>query len=482
MLRLIWLSLEGLTHYHFLNQLECHCGAKEFSVDARLTRKVEHGVCSTRPRCEPFCAFKQRRIVGDAVKPADCLECSKTVVACGRISCACGRVWNVQDGKPDFGARLVDGAGNGKLQIIETDFATDPRWNPFVNRHPQGLIYHHSLWLSALRNEFGQETLPLACVDENGQFKGIFPMLYTRGLPCGVLCVGGQATGRRLASLPRTPVAGPLGTSRTVDELLLREAVRRVKEMPGTTLQIKVDTKNLDGIVDGMEGTFWRKSYVLELPRRLGDALRFGNAKGRHKVAWAVSKAVRLGVKVREGKNEEDLAGWYRLYLETMRRVVVLARPYSFFQELWRTMRPRGMIKLLLAERSGNDGNDLLAGSILLVYGTTVHYGFTGCNTPALALHANDLLQWEAIDSACKEGFRYYDFGEVGAECPELARFKSKWSAKAIPLYRYHCPSLHSSEAHAVAEPSHFRWVRQIWQHLPLGLTEMLGCQIFRRL
>jgi len=409
------------------------------------------------------------------------MGCSGLEVLSGRISCSCGKAWQVLEGKPDFGTRRAGGDGRWKLEVIETDFATDPRWNPFVRRHPRGLIYHHSLWLSALRDEYGQEALSLACINEKGEFEGVFPMLYTRGLPCGLSRVGGQVTGRRLSSLPRTPMAGPLGTSSAVYGLLLREAVRRAKDRPGVTLQIKVDTNELDGMVDGMRGTFWRDSYVMELPGP-GESVRFGNAGKHHKVTWAKNKAVRMGVKLRQGEDEEDLAGWYRLYLETMQRVVVLPRPYRFFRTLWRTMRPRGMMRLVLAEIDGCDGTELLAGSILLACGATLHYAFTGCNAQALALHANDLLQWETIHSASKEGFRHYDFGEVGAECPDLARFKAKWSAKVVPLYRYHYPAPDLLDTHAVAGPADSRWIREVWQHLPLGLTEALGEQIFKRL
>lgn len=145
-------------------------------------------------------------------------------------------------------------------------------------------------------------------------------------------------------------------------------------------------------------------------------------------------------------------------------------------------MQPQGTMRLQLAERTGSDGKELLAGSILLAYGATLHYAFTGCNALALALHANDLLQWDTIQSASKEGFRHYDFGEVGAECPDLARFKAKWSAKTVPLYRYHYPAADSPDTHGLAEPSDSRWVKETWKHLPLGLTEALGDQIFKRL
>lgn len=368
-----------------------------------------------------------------------------------------------------------------ELRVIETDFATDLRWDRFVESHPEGLVYHHSLWLAALRNEFGQDALSLACVDENNEFKGIFPLLYTRGLPW-IHRLGGHLTGKRLASLPRTPLAGPLSVSREADSLLLQEAVRRVMATPGTNLQIKMNTNRLDGIIDGVKGDLWRDSYVLELPKDPECNIRFGNSHGHHRVKSKVKKAVELGVTLREAENEDDLFKWYRLYLETMRRVVVPPRPRRFFHELWLKMRPRGLMRFLLAEKIAGRSREPLAGSIFLMLGQTFHYAFTGCNALALVLHANDLLLWEAIHSAARKGYRHFDFGEVAAGRLGLARFKSKWSAKVTPLYRYQFPGAGSPQTQTDREPSSSRLIRVIWQGMPLCLTGVIGSQLFRRL
>ena len=48
------------------------------------------------------------------------------------------------------------GTGRGTMRIVEIDFESDPRWDEFVTGHPDGLVYHHSQWLSALWHECGQ--------------------------------------------------------------------------------------------------------------------------------------------------------------------------------------------------------------------------------------------------------------------------------------------------------------------------------------
>ena len=141
---------------------------------------------------------------------------------------------------------------------------------------------------------------------------------------------------------------------------------------------------------------------------------------------------------------------------------------------------------MLLAEHTAEGRAELLAGSIFLTYGSTVHYAFTGCRTQSLELHVNDLIQWEAIQHAHREGFRYYDFGEVAEERQGLADFKSKWRAKPVPLYRYQFPAAAAERPEEHAESSvrggNGRLLTRLWQHMPLQWTEFVSDHLFRRL
>src|SRR5207249_10001549 len=92
------------------------------------------------------------------------------------------------------------------------------------------------------------------------------------------------------------------------------------------------------------------------------------------RITWAVNKAAKAGVRVRDAETDDELRSWYRLYLETMREKAVPPRPYRFFKTMWDVLRPQAMLRLLLAEQQGR----LLAGSIFLCYGSTVCYAFTG--------------------------------------------------------------------------------------------------------
>lgn len=370
----------------------------------------------------------------------------------------------------------------------------------FVSVHPDASVYHHPGWLSALEAEHGQKCISVACEDSDGQICAVLPLFYTKGLP---LKFGRLPTGHRLTSLPRTPIAGPLSLNEEAAVAVVEYALNVVSSKPGVQLEIKTPIPKLDVSIPNLTCTAWRPTYVEELPAvtegstwnefwenvRLPRActscegcrrLRFGNAKRQHRVNWAVNKAIKLGLSVRTAETEEDLKRWYPLYLLTMLHNSVPPRPYRFFRALWLALKPCGAMKLLLAERETEGKAKMIAGSILLQFGQTVFYAFTGCAPEDFCLHPHDILQIEAIRGACRSGFRWYDFGEVAEEHEALAQFKTKWGGGPKPLFRYYYPAPDATGSGGEGRVG--AWVRKYWRKLPPKATAVLGDLIYSRM
>ena len=375
--------------------------------------------------------------------------------------------------------QMADPSPSGILFVVEVDPISDVRWQEYVASHPDGLIYHHPAWLSVLKSEYGRTPIGLACVDASGQFAGVLPLLRTDGLP---LLRAGRLTGRRLSSLPRTPVAGPLVRDNRVALSLVRAAIERIDEEPGTRLQLKVPAATLDGLVDDLIGTPWRSNFVLALPATVKE-LHFGSSRNHSRIRWAVNKATKSGVQVRVAETEADVRAWYALYLETMRWSCVPPRPYRLFKAMWEILNPHNLMRLYLAERWQGGESTLLAGSIFLMSGSRVFYAFNGWQRNARELRANDAVQWHAIHEATRGGFQYLDFGEVADSREGLAEFKAKWGGEVRPLYRYYYPSL-GQPSRSRLEPGSYdpELVKRIWRHVPLRATARLGDWLYRRL
>jgi hypothetical protein len=357
------------------------------------------------------------------------------------------------------------------LRVEEVDPTRSDRWDRYVAGHAQGLVYHHSSWLRALRAEYGQTPVGLTVVDAAGTLCGLIPLMTTRGMP---LPGGRGISGRRLSSLPRTPVAGPIADHR--DGLVALLAAAAARTPPHAQLQLKPPDARLDGLLPGLTGHPWRQTYVLELPER-PDELRFGSSRNHSAVKRAVNKAHRSGVRVRSAATLEELRAWYRLYLQTMRRHVVPPRPVRLFETAWHQMRPQGTMRLLVAERDG----DLLAGCMMFQLGSTVFYGFNGVRRSALDLRPNDAIHWEAIHTACAEGYRRYDLGEVVERHEGLARFKAKWGTEPRRLHRYYLPAPERApDTGDAAQGALGRAAARAWERLPLRLTAIAGDVVYR--
>jgi hypothetical protein len=357
-------------------------------------------------------------------------------------------------------------------RIIIIDPQVDARWTTFVADHPDGLVYHHPAWLQVLERAYGSRLVGLACESEDGRLRGILPLFRTRGV----------LTGPRLSSLPHTPVAGPLALDPQATADLVRAAVEHTRAAPGTQLQLKTFSAELVPPLDGFVGVPWRATYVLPLPERATE-LRFGNSRNHTRIKWAVNKAVREGVRVRPAETEADLKAWYQLHLDTVRRHAVPRASYGFFKACWETLRPRGLMQLFLAEQHGQARPRLLAGSIVLMFGRTAFYAFNGRRREALPLRPNDLIQWEAIHYACRNGFRRYDLGEVTEDNHGLADFKSKWASEPRLLYRYYYPAPREVETGALRPDSRARQLASAaWRRLPVTATAVLGKWLYHYL
>jgi hypothetical protein len=369
-------------------------------------------------------------------------------------------------------ARVLFEQPSAGLRVIEADPHRDSRWLSFVEAHADASIYHHPAWLNVIEEEYGQRRLHLACEAPNGEILAIMPMLYTRGLPVNI---GAHLTRRRLTSLPRTPVAGPLSVDGRATAALIEAAMRQAQR-DSVALEVKTHGPEPVGCPEGVSAVPWRDSYVLRLPQNSSRPYRVPDSHSRAGIKWAVHKAERLGVRVRAAESKADLEIWYRLYLQTMRRHVIPPRPYRFFSALWEHLKPRGMMELLLAEKPAEGGSTTIAGSLFLMFNRTAFYAFNGADPEEFSLRPNDVILWSAIHAMAGRGFEFLDLGEVPEGNEGLAKFKSKWGSERVRLHRLYSPARSQSGHRADAPgPGVLALMDAIWQRLPLPLTVWLG-------
>jgi len=358
----------------------------------------------------------------------------------------------------------------GHLEVVDLDPA-DPRWADFAASQHDALPYHHPAWSRVLRETFGYKLAALGCADATGHLTGVLPLVQKKSLLAGV----------HLSSLPNTPTAGPLAADRDSLGALLGGAATRVDQSAANWLQLKVAGPVVDGLVPDFGGGAWSSTYVVDLSG-MSRQPRIGDSRHHAAIMRNVRKAARLGVMVREASSVSDVRRWYRLYLMTMRAHASPPRPLRLFEVIWDILTPLGVARWLLAERNRDGQPQLLAGSLFLTHNDVVSYAFNGRDPALLEFRPNDAIHWQAITDACQAGRRRYDFGEVLSENEGLARFKEKWGAVPVDLYRYYYPRQREVERGALAAGPFRRVAESAWRRLPLPATAALGGWIYGRL
>ena len=374
----------------------------------------------------------------------------------------------------------IEKIGTYKVSVLEEKYEkSNSVWDDFVIGHLDSTVYHLSDWLDILQKESHQQILKLVCKNEKGDIVGILPLQYTKGFP---FRLGGVPGIKRLSSLPRTPIGGPLVLDEEISWSLIQKAIDLVKDNKKRFLQIKTFSPQLIPDSDALNKYLWREIYITEIPK-YPEEIRFGDSRNHAAIKRAVKKALKNNVSFREADKIEELKEWYPLYLDTMRFHVTPARSYSFFKNLWEQLKPKGLMSLILAELKSHEDKIIIAGSVLFKFKGTITYAFNGSSRQHFELRPNDLLHWEAIHNGQREGFKYYDLGEVSKAHLSLAAYKKKWASAVKEIYHYYYPKpeeLHSEEELDAGLSGNLK--QKIWQSLPLKITGVIGEKVYKYL
>jgi hypothetical protein len=189
-----------------------------------------------------------------------------------------------------------------------------------------------------------------------------------------------------------------------------------------------------------------RLAHVLDLTGGFDEVwtTRFTSA-----ARTAVRKAEKAGVVVECDTTGRLVPAYYRLYeLSLQRWAARQHEPQAL--ALWRGRRRDSERKLAAIAHSLGDkcriwlarlGERPVAG-ILVVHGANASYT-RGAMDVDLAgpTRANYLLHKRAIEDACAQGCRRYHMGETGTS-QQLAQFKTRFGAVAVPYAEYHVERL----------------------------------------
>jgi hypothetical protein len=144
-----------------------------------------------------------------------------------------------------------------------------------------------------------------------------------------------------------------------------------------------------------------------------------------------IRRAKKEQVVVRSAEEMADLTRvFYRLHVQTRRRLGMPVQPRRFFEAIWRHLFVPGYGRLQLAY----SGTRPIAGAVFLTGNNVLTYKY-GASDPAFwNLRPNHLVFWTALQWASETGFTEFDWGRSDAADKSLREFKSYWAGNEKPL------------------------------------------------
>jgi FemAB-related protein (PEP-CTERM system-associated) len=171
----------------------------------------------------------------------------------------------------------------------------------------------------------------------------------------------------------------------------------------------------------------------------------------------------------------ELLDGFYEVFCRNMRDLGTPVYGRSFFQNILETFPDATCIISVMLE------SKTVASGILTWFRDTLEVPWASSVADYREMCPNNLLYWEAIRYAIRNGARKFDFGR-STPGEGTFRFKKQWGANpAQLLWQYLLEQGKEVPELNPANPK-YRLAIKIWQQLPLAVANVLGPRIVKNI
>lgn len=299
---------------------------------------------------------------------------------------------------------LGGGSSASSLRAVWGDDPVDPAWDRFVASHPMGHHTQSALW-SQVKSSAGWATARLV-LQRGGAIVGGAQLLHRRftwHVGAGYLAKG--------------PLLAPGEESLLPD--VLQEVEHHARRLHLRHLTIQPVAENVARFAParsyfpGSVEVTPPATALIDLDRPIEEVLGGMSAKTRYNIRLSARK----GITVKEGSGD-DLAAYYRIYLQTAERQGFQPSSRSYFRRLWEVLEPGGHVRLTLAELDGEP----LSAQLAVVFGDSVVNKMSVWSGREGSRRPNEALQWDTIEWAHGAGFASYDLEGLPRKVAETVR------------------------------------------------------------
>lgn len=326
-------------------------------------------------------------------------------------------------------------------------------WRDALAASPGASLYHSERWLAVLSRSYGME---------------FWVATVAEGLSVRAACILARLKKpflRHFVALPFSDYCQPLAVDRAAMESLLNGLANDPLTMSGCEI------RGISAPAPWQAADCFA-TFSVDLTR-IADAIeRSLSGEFRRKLARNLRRAKAAGVKIERGDGSDHVARFYKMLLETRRRLGVPPQPRRFFMLVREIFRADDLIDIWLATIDGRDA----AGLILLKDRDRLYYKW-GARGAVDAPGANHLLLWNVIERYAGNALSL-DLGRADVRNQGLMQFKKEMGGRAEALPYSFFPKAPRHISFEVPSATR-RALTQIWRRLPLSTTRVIGSALY---
>jgi serine/alanine adding enzyme len=331
------------------------------------------------------------------------------------------------------------------------------KWDEFIMSSPEGTFGHLYGWENIYKL-YDYKSFPIAAIDDSGRIRGVLRLFLMKDifgkkylisnplLSYGGVCADDEITKKNLILK-----AQEIAVQNNVEYIEIRQLAARVAD----NLPTKNDFVTMFLRLDKDEHFLWKNTLT-------------------PKVRNQIRKAIKSGLTVHFGKEYFD--DFYRVLSVNYRDLGTPLHSKAFFRKVLKEFdKSSGIIVAKYKET-------VIAAMLYIHFKNIFSDPWASSLREYNKLCPNNIIYWEAIKFACKNGFEYFDFGRSTINQGTLM-FKKQWGAQQIPLYYQY--SLNKAKAISninAVQNNKYKLAINIWKRLPLVISNTIGPIVVRHL
>ena len=346
-------------------------------------------------------------------------------------------------------ATLVD----PKIAIRPYEEGLEREWDEYVERHPSSSPFHLIAWKRAVEKIFAFESRYLVA-ESHGGIRGVLPLFL----------VSNPITGRALISTPFAVYGGICASDEQADSELRRAACEMARAERVQYLELRERQHGSDSsfCVKHLYVTFDQElppepeQLLQGFPRDTRYMIRKGKKNGLYSVI--------------DNRQLDDL---YEIYAESVRQLGTPVFSKLWFRTLMKEFGERCEITVVRHQHRA------LAAVLSFRFRDSILPYYGGSLGEGRHLAANNFMYWEVMKRALESGVRRFDFGRSKLSTGSYM-FKTQWNMRerALP-YEFYLVRRTTLPNFSPLN-SRFKPAIELWKHMPLPLTKVLGPALVR--